>query len=133
MTPELTQRLKSACKLMAEKMPEKLTYQYNPEFEMILLFQKGTVDCFANFSSKNSAWLTQDALDLLLSLLPEPRRALLELELDDDDIPHHLNGILLDDKFTWIDTYYLTNTLDKKEALAETVIYETFKQLGGGK
>ncbi len=118
---------------MAEKMPEKYRWDYEEETKFFMFWKKDIQnngeDCIASFNYETGDWITQDLLDLLLSLLPEPRRALLELELDDDDIPHHLNGILLDDKFTWIDTYYLTNTLDKKEALAETVIYETFKQL----
>ncbi len=91
MTLELTERLKSVCNLMAEKMPEK--FRYNEQTIETLTTWTAWTFSIPNrsaiiFFNGKEIQTTQDSIDLLASLLPEPRRFLLCDLIWDLDVAH---------------------------------------------
>lgn len=88
MTLELTERLKSVCNLMAEKMPDR--FKYNEQTIETLTTWTAWTFSIPNrsaiiFFNGKEIQTTQDSIDTFASLLPEPRRIYIYEPLFDSD------------------------------------------------
>ncbi len=128
MTPELNERLKQSCKLMAEKMPKRFEFverngawwfsnNDNNESDFIVYYSDGELHC------------TQDKIDILAFFLPEPRRILLE-RYRIDEHPYYLMVRFYDELYQEINMALYTGTQNKLSALVEGFCAEVERQLG---
>ena len=138
MTPELIERLKQSCKLMAEKMPEK--FRYNEQTIETLTTWTAWTFSIPNYSAiiffnGKEIQTTQDSIDALASLLPEPRRMLLSRGTT-NDLEKCFVVDYLDMNWDYIITapaltqlWINKNITDKLSALVEGFCAEVERQL----
>jgi hypothetical protein len=88
MDNNLIERFKSACKLMAEKMPEKFRFVIGADVWQLQAKLNANTDII--YFNGQDAECTQDNIDTLASFLPEPRRFLLCDLIWDLDVEHNV-------------------------------------------
>jgi hypothetical protein len=106
---------------MAEKMPER--FKYNEQTIETLTTWTAWTFSIPNrsaiiFFNGKEIQTTQDSIDILASLLPEPRRILLE-RYRIDEHPYYLMVRFYDELYQEISMALYTGTQDKLSALVE--------------